>query len=252
MGRTTYPSQSGRFTEHSITTLLRLRERVVFVCGWVLTGLSISTFIALWIHDNKFSRKYSRDETNVWNILTTRVPLKHGEYKMNNMLVAIFDTAPQAYEGLNALKELHSGGDITLYLTSVIAKDASGTVRIKQSSKRKPAGAPLGLLAGSLLGLLGGSMGAFSGLPYDLVKAGGSDDFFELVSQALEPGKVALLAEIDETSVTPVDTKLVKLGGHVFRRPCSEFVDDQIAQDLKSPVYTELMPPGPQTSIYLH
>jgi uncharacterized membrane protein len=167
---------------------------------------------------------------------------------MNNMLVAIFDTEPQAYEGLNALKKLHSDEDITLYLTSVIAKDASGTVRIKQSSKRKPAGAPLDLLAGRLVGLLG----AFSGVPYDLVKAGVSHDFFELVSQALEPGKVALLAEIDETSVIPVDTKLVELGGNVFRRPYSEFIDDQLAQDLKSPVYSELMPPSPQTSIYLH
>jgi uncharacterized membrane protein len=109
----------------------------------------------------------------------------------------------------------------------------------------------VGTLGGPIGLAIGASIGGLAGLIFDLAKAGVSDDFFELVSQALEPGKVALLAEIDETSVSPVDTKLVKLGGHVFRRPCSEFVDDQIAQDLKSPVYTELMPPSPQTSVYL-
>jgi uncharacterized membrane protein len=170
---------------------------------------------------------------------------------MNNMLVVILDTEAQAYEGLKALKELHSAGEITLCLTSVIVKDASGTVLVKRASKRKLAGGARGLWAGGLRGLLGGSKGAFSGLPHDLVQAAVSDDFFELVSQTLEPGKVALLAAIYETSLTPVDTKLGKLGGQVFRRSCSEFIDDQIAEDLKSPVYTEMMPPGPATSVYL-
>ena len=53
---------------------------------------------------------------------------------MNKMLVAVFDTEPAAYEGLNALKELHADGDITLYATAVLVKDSSGAVSVKQTA----------------------------------------------------------------------------------------------------------------------
>ena len=59
---------------------------------------------------------------------------------MNKMLVAVFDTETQAFEGLTALKELHKGGDISLYSTAVIVKDAEGKVEIKQSADRGPVG----------------------------------------------------------------------------------------------------------------
>ena len=178
---------------------------------------------------------------------------------MNNLLVAVFDTAPQAYKGLIALKELNKSQAIKLYSAVVIDKDASGTVHIRQVSKRKLA-APLGSFAGGLLGLLKGlrglavgtALGTLSGLPYDFIKAEVSHDFRELVSQTLEPGKIALLADLDETSVTPVDTELVKLEGKVYRQQYSQMIDEQIAQDLDSPVYREPTLPGPGTSIYLH
>jgi uncharacterized membrane protein len=99
---------------------------------------------------------------------------------------------------------------------------------------------PLGLLTGILVGALGGpiglaiggSIGGLTGLIFDLAKAGISADFLEKASQALDPGKTALLAELDEISQAPVDMKLVKLGGHVSRRPRSEFVDDQMLDEL--------------------
>ena len=55
---------------------------------------------------------------------------------MNKMLVAVFDTERAAYEGLHALKELHNEGDITLYATAVLVKDAAGTVSVKQTADR--------------------------------------------------------------------------------------------------------------------
>ncbi len=41
-----------------------------------------------------------------------------GEHTLNKMLVAVFDTEPAAFEGLQALKDLHRDGDITLYATA--------------------------------------------------------------------------------------------------------------------------------------
>jgi uncharacterized membrane protein len=64
---------------------------------------------------------------------------------MDKMLMAIFDTAPQALKGVIALKDLHRGGDIKLYSTAVIAKEPSGKVSIKQASERELNGTPLGL-----------------------------------------------------------------------------------------------------------
>jgi uncharacterized membrane protein len=159
---------------------------------------------------------------------------------MDTMLIAIFDTAPQALKGLIELRFLHRAGDITLYATAVIAKDSSGKVSIKQASERELNEAPLGLLTGILLGTLGGpiglAMGGFigglAGLIFDLAKAGISADFLEKASQALPPGKAALLAEVDETLEAPVDMKLMKLCGHVYRRSRSEFVEEQLLDEL--------------------
>jgi uncharacterized membrane protein len=158
---------------------------------------------------------------------------------MNKMLVAVFDTEPAAYEGLSALEDLHREGAITLYATAVIAKDASGTVGVKQAADPGPVGTALGMLTGSVLGLVAGpvgvavgaSAGGLTGLLFDLVSAGIGADFVDEVSQALTPGKVAVLAEVEETWVTPVDTRLGKLGGLVFRRGRSEVVEDQLARE---------------------
>ena len=50
---------------------------------------------------------------------------------MNKLLVAIFDTEKAANSGLNALRNLHAAGDITLFSNAVLAKDANGSVSVK-------------------------------------------------------------------------------------------------------------------------
>ena len=159
---------------------------------------------------------------------------------MDKMLIAVFDTVPEALKGVIALKDLYRVGNIKLYTTAVIAKDSSGTISIKQASERELNGAPLGLLSGILLGMLGGpiglaiggSIGGLAGLIFDLARAGISADFLEEASQSLMPGKAALLVELDETLEAPVDRKLGKLGGGVYRRPRSEFVEEQLLDEL--------------------
>ena len=51
---------------------------------------------------------------------------------MEKMIVTIFNTEAAAYDGVSALKALNDGGDITLYATAVLAKDADGKVSVKQ------------------------------------------------------------------------------------------------------------------------
>jgi uncharacterized membrane protein len=158
---------------------------------------------------------------------------------MNKMLAAVFDTEVAAYEGLGALKDLHKDGDITLYATAVIVKDSGGAVTVKQGADEGPIGTGIGLLSGSAVGLLGGpvgvavgaSLGSLTGMLFDLDKSGVDLDFMDEVSKALTPGKAAVLADLEETWLTPVDTRLGTLGGIVFRRLRSEVVEDQLARE---------------------
>jgi hypothetical protein len=57
-------------------------------------------------------------------------------------------------------------------------------------------------------------------------------DFLGEVSDALTPGKHAVVADISEEWVTPVDTRMETLGGVVFRTTRKSFEDDQRARDI--------------------
>lgn len=157
----------------------------------------------------------------------------------NKILVSVFDSERAAFEGLSALKELHRDGDVTVYASTVIAKDASGEVSIRQSADRGPVGTLVGVVTGGLVGILGGPagiavgayVGGFGGLMYDLFTAGVSLDFVDEVSAAMTPGKAAVIADVDEAWVTPVDTRLGALGGATFRRYPGEIVDAQLVRE---------------------
>jgi len=158
---------------------------------------------------------------------------------MNKMLVAIFDREAAAFEALSALKDLHRSGDISLYSSAVAAKDSTGKIELKQAADAGPVGTAVGLLTGSLMGLLGGpagmalgaSLGGLAGLVFDANKSGVDLTFLDDVSNTLTAGKVAVLAEIDEGWTAPVDARLNKLGGVLFRRLRGEVVEDQIARE---------------------
>jgi len=158
---------------------------------------------------------------------------------MNKMLVAVFETEPTAFEGLSALRDLHRDGDITLYASAVMAKDKAGKIDVKQRADDGPVGTAVGLLTGSLIGILGGpagvaagaSLGGLTGFLFDLDQSGIDATFLDDVSKTLTPGKAAVVAEVEESWTTPVDTRLHKLGGIVFRRLRSEVVEDQLVRE---------------------
>ena len=108
---------------------------------------------------------------------------------MNKILVAVFNSEVVAFEGLSALKHLHQDGDVTVYSTAVLVKDASGKVSLKQTADDGPVGTAFGLLAGSMVGLLAGpvglavgaSIGGLTGLISDLNKSGVDVEFVDEV-----------------------------------------------------------------------
>lgn len=161
---------------------------------------------------------------------------------MDKMLVVVFDGEARAYEGLRALEQLDADGSITLYASAVIAKDDKKNIGVRQVADPGPLGATVGLFTGSLLGLLGGPVGfavaagtgMVSGVLFDLARSGVSAEFLGEAGEELEPGMVAIVAEIGEDWVTPVDSRLEALGGKIFRRARQEVVDAQIEAEIQA------------------
>jgi uncharacterized membrane protein len=159
---------------------------------------------------------------------------------MEKMLVLVFDDESKAYEGSHALKQLDGEGSIAIHAESVIKKNTDGTVTVKQSEDEFPIRTVGGTAIGSLIGLLEGpvglGVGAVAGLLAgsigDLHVAGVDAEFVDDVSATLTPGKCAVIAEVSEEWVTPVDTRIEALGGTVFRTAKKSVEDDQRAREV--------------------
>ena len=159
---------------------------------------------------------------------------------MSKMLVVVFDDEPKAYEGAQALRELHSEGSVSVYSAAVIARDDEGRISIKDGGDGGPIGTAIGMMTGALVGVFGGppgvvlgtAAGSLVGAAADLYNAGFGIDFVDDVGATLEPGKVAVIAEIDENWVTPLDTRMEALGGTVIRRYRMDVEDEQLDREL--------------------
>jgi uncharacterized membrane protein len=157
---------------------------------------------------------------------------------MNRMLVVVFDNETAAEAGTRAMKRLDSEGGITLYALGVIAKAADGKVGIKQATDQVGVGTGIGLAVGSLIGLLGGPVGlavgavagTLAGAIRDYWVAGVGLDFVEEAGTFLKPGKTALVAEIEEDWVIPVDSAMEASGGVVFRQSRADMLEAQYDQ----------------------
>jgi len=155
---------------------------------------------------------------------------------VDRVLVVVFDNEAKASEGRSALLQLDAEATVFVYATSVVVKRADGTAAVRQEDGGV-FGTALGTTLGTLIGFVGGpagaAIGALSGMTLGMIadidqtRVGG--DFIDDVRKVLTPGKVALVADVEEDETAPVDTRMEKLGGTVFRRSVSDVRD--IAND---------------------
>ncbi len=161
---------------------------------------------------------------------------------MRRILVAVFDSEPKAYEGSRVLWEIDGESSIEVFGLAVLAKDASGAVTLKEASDPDQPGTAAGLLAGTLIGLVTGPVGlaigavggTLAGALYDLAQVGVGADFLDEIGRELEPGKVAVIADVWEDWVTPVDTRIEAAGGTLLRRARAEIIDAQVAREAEA------------------
>ena len=150
---------------------------------------------------------------------------------MQKLIVIIFDDRHKARAGLKALRELDRDGELSLFEVALAVKGPNGRVRVIENPEdvNFPA-VGVGGLTGSVLGALGGPIGilagaaagAMIGFIINLERAGVTDDFVNDVSTAMGPGKFAVVADVSEDWMAPLDERMVPLGGVIFRRTRSQ------------------------------
>jgi uncharacterized membrane protein len=146
---------------------------------------------------------------------------------VEKLIVVVFDNETKALEGMQVLRDLEKEGQISVYESQALAKDRDGVARPFDSADNQSVpliaggtavGALLGLLGGPVCMLVGATAGAVAGSIGDLVDVGVTDEFVRDITTALTPGKAAVVADIVEEWMTPLDTRMENIGGVVFRR----------------------------------
>jgi uncharacterized membrane protein len=159
---------------------------------------------------------------------------------MTNLIVISFKNEAQAIAGSHKMIELESFGDITVYEKVMVKKDSNGEITALESDSsdglRVLSGMALGTLIGALAGpaglLVGMVSGTLTGALLETDYYDFSDDFTSKVYGQLQPGTVAIIAEIYEEAPAFVDNAMEPLGATILRSNVDdaydEFVDDQV------------------------
>ena len=155
---------------------------------------------------------------------------------MSKFVIISVPTEQKAYETVDALNAMHDDGTLTLYSYAMVQRSADGTLAVKEKYREGPLGTGVAALVGGLVGIFGGPAGVAVGFGAgtavgalaDLFGLGLGHDFLERATRELVPGRTAVVAEISEDWVTPLDSRIEALGGSVVRETRMDFVDERI------------------------
>jgi uncharacterized membrane protein len=166
---------------------------------------------------------------------------------MEKLIVVVFENEAKAVEGSRLLWELDNDGEISVHEAQILTKDPSGPIRVIDDTEHMSfpmiAG---GTVVGALVGLLGGPAGAIFGATAgatigligsaweEAAELGVTEEFVNDVTTALTPGKFAVVADIAEERMAPLDTRMEQAGGVVFRRTRSMVKTTQEDRDAAS------------------
>jgi uncharacterized membrane protein len=173
---------------------------------------------------------------------------------MNNYIAVVFNSDTAASDGLHALWNLDSNGDITVHGAAVLHRDKFGYIDVatKQTSPglRTAIGVGVGALLGALAGPIGAAAGAtiaagtaagigaaaggVAGLTADAVKSGEHEEAAFESAFAIANGQSAVVAEVSEDWTEPIDNAMKGLGGQIYRRAKSSVLDNSFGPDYYS------------------
>ncbi len=145
---------------------------------------------------------------------------------MSKLVVVMFPDAAMIQEAIDALKKLRAERSIRLYASTVVARDASGKLSVKEVTKEGLGGTAVGALIGGLAGLplgplavtIGAAGGALIGGSADLTNEGADTEFAEKISREWAPGKAAVVAEVHNDGVVAFEALMKSIGGTAVRK----------------------------------
>ncbi len=149
---------------------------------------------------------------------------------MNRVVVVVFNERSQAFDGLDALKNLDREDALALHEYAIIQKQPDGTFAVSDNNNKEGLRTLLGTSLGALIGLPGGPpavalgavAGTVAGAAAETDNALMTYDFVDKLSEELTPGKFALIAVIDEEWTKWTDLRMQELGGTLYRYTLSE------------------------------
>ena len=149
---------------------------------------------------------------------------------MNRVIVVVFNERSQAFDGLDALKNLDREDALALHEYAIIQKQPDGTFVFIENNNKEGLRTLLGTSLGTLIGLPGGppaaALGAVTGTlvgaTAEIDNSLTTYDFLEKLSEELTSGKFALIAVLDEEWTKWTDLRMQELGGVMYRYTLSE------------------------------
>jgi uncharacterized membrane protein len=157
---------------------------------------------------------------------------------MTNLVVVSFTNESQAIEASHKMIELESLGDISVYEKVIVKKEANGEVTVLQTNTTEGVRTLSGMAIGTLIGALAGPVGVLAGMAtgtligtmFEAAYFDFSDDFGSKVVDQLQPGAVAIIAEIYEDGPAFLDNTLGPLNPTISRSDIDyvhdEFIDN--------------------------
>ena len=186
---------------------------------------------------------------------------------MENYVAIVFDDDEKAYEGLHALWALDAKGEIEVKGAAVVHRGRDGYMDVATKDTDEGLRTAIGIGVGALLGALAGPIGAataaaaataagvgaaagsvlggVTGLAADAGKADEREQALHETRFVLPRGKSAVIAEISEDWVTPIDSMAMRLGGVVHRRS-----KDAVSRDEWDFDYGTYLYPQDYTPVY--
>lgn len=158
----------------------------------------------------------------------------------HNALIVTFSDRAKAFEAFSALKGAAREGRLVLRGAHLITRDEHGRLTIPEGVQTDDdAGTWGGGLVGLLIGILGGPIGMLLGWTggmlvgsaFDVRRADRAAGILGEISEAIPPGRTAIVAEVEEFAREVIDTEMGKFGGVVLRRPAADVLAEMEAAE---------------------
>jgi uncharacterized membrane protein len=148
---------------------------------------------------------------------------------MENVVVVVFSNEVQVRQGEEALWQLDRQGNITIHGFAVVERHGDGTAAVKEVEYPRFVGSVMTAKPENRISTSGtptalaARVAAAMAAPF-MAEAdnAAAESFIDDVTGVLLPGRMAVVAEIEEEWPTTVDTRMESVGGIVFRWELSD------------------------------